>query len=269
MPRKTAVEASRGTTFRLPPEGLKVITDEKHPLYDPRVNLPINEGLVLSIMVVGFKSVLKVWKDGSDLYVIDGMQRWKAAIEANRRFKAEKKETVEVEFQLERGDDGDVFGVAVTLNENRQDANPIERARKASRLYAMGRAPEYIAAVYGWTVPQYRAHMALLVLARPVQDAVAADRIKLSAAAQLAKLTRDEQQTKLAELLAEGGKATVARVKKIVKGQKAADKIAWRPRGEIKKVAERMRGTTFGQGSAAVSLFAEVVAWIMGELDAK
>jgi len=30
-----------------------------------------------------------------------------------------------------------------------------------------------------------------------------------------------------------------------------------------------MRGTTFGQGSAAVSLFAEVVAWIMGELDAK
>jgi ParB family chromosome partitioning protein len=40
----------RGDVLNFKPEMLSVITDPKHPLYDERIELPVDEAMVLSIM---------------------------------------------------------------------------------------------------------------------------------------------------------------------------------------------------------------------------
>ena len=45
------------------PENLHLVTDKTHPLYDERVNLPIDEGMVLNIKELGVLEPIIVWKD--------------------------------------------------------------------------------------------------------------------------------------------------------------------------------------------------------------
>ncbi|MPU35299.1 hypothetical protein FK479_15890 [Klebsiella quasipneumoniae] len=45
------------------PEHLHLITDKTHPLYDERVHLPIDEGMVLNIAELGVLEPIIVWKD--------------------------------------------------------------------------------------------------------------------------------------------------------------------------------------------------------------
>ncbi|HBW7160890.1 TPA: hypothetical protein MFC29_003330 [Klebsiella pneumoniae] len=45
------------------PEHLHLITDKTHPLYDERVHLPIDEGMVLNIKELGVLEPIIVWKD--------------------------------------------------------------------------------------------------------------------------------------------------------------------------------------------------------------
>ena len=45
------------------PENLHLVTDKTHPLYDERVHLPIDEGMVLNIKELGVLEPIIVWKD--------------------------------------------------------------------------------------------------------------------------------------------------------------------------------------------------------------
>ena len=45
------------------PESLHLVTDKTHPLYDERVHLPIDEGMVLNIKELGVLEPIIVWKD--------------------------------------------------------------------------------------------------------------------------------------------------------------------------------------------------------------
>lgn len=45
------------------PEKLHLVTDKTHPLYDERINLPIDEGMVLNIKELGVLEPITVWKD--------------------------------------------------------------------------------------------------------------------------------------------------------------------------------------------------------------
>lgn len=44
------------------PENLHIVTDKAHPLYDERVNLPIDEGMVLNIKELGVLEPIIVWR---------------------------------------------------------------------------------------------------------------------------------------------------------------------------------------------------------------
>ena len=45
------------------PENLHLVTDKTHPLYDERIHLPIDEGMVLNIKELGVLEPIIVWKD--------------------------------------------------------------------------------------------------------------------------------------------------------------------------------------------------------------
>ena len=76
------------------PENLHLVTDKTHPLYDERVHLPIEEGMVLNIAELGVLEPIIVWKDPETglSCVVDGRQRVRHTLEANKRLLKEGKE---------------------------------------------------------------------------------------------------------------------------------------------------------------------------------
>ncbi len=241
MADKKALDAQRLNAFLVAPEDLVLIEDKTHPRYDPRVELPINEGLVTSILSEGFHSTIRAYRDGTKAVVLSGIQRTKAAREANRRLREKGLDPIRVEVRLERGDEGALFGVQVLANENRQDTSPMERARLLQRLIAFGRSEEQAGAVIGLDKTQAKRLLSLLDCAPQVQRAVEAGKCPPTAASKLAKLPREEQVAALDQVLAEGpsqrGKAaTVARVSKAIRKDNGPQPPS---RKEIKAAVER------------------------------
>lgn len=205
--------------FRADPDDLIIVEDPKHPLYDERVKLPLDENLVLNIMAHGVKVPVLGRKNGDKVEVVDGRQRVRAAREANRRLKKQGSEPVLVKIHIERGTDADLFGVTVLANELRQNDAPLTRAKKAQRLLDMGKSEEEVALILGGKVAALRQLLSLLDTSAAVQRAVEQGKVGIVAASKLAKLERAEQDKALAKL-------TTAAADGKVKGKAARNVVA-------------------------------------------
>ena len=66
------------------PENLHLVTDKSHPLYDERIHLPIDKGMVLNIKELGVLEPIIVWKDPENglTCVVVGRQRVRHTLEA-------------------------------------------------------------------------------------------------------------------------------------------------------------------------------------------
>src|SRR5581483_3579160 len=167
--KRTYGAAGRGDLLMFEPEVLQVITDPKHPQYDPRVELPVDEALVLSIMELGVITPLAISRDGEDVYVTDRRRRHKAAIEANKRLKKLGRPLVQGPCVWKRGDDTRLFEISIAANELRKGDGAVERAKKMQRLVEAGRSEEQIALTFGVTAKTGKSALALLECAKPVQ----------------------------------------------------------------------------------------------------
>lgn len=230
---KKTFNASRLNAFAFNPDDLVIIgldTDDGwgHPLYDERIGLPVDEPMVLNIMVHGVLEPVLVRKNGELAEVVDGRQRVRAAREANRRLAAEGKELVLVPAMPRRGDDARMFGVMVSANELRRDDGPLQKATKCARYMDMGRSEEDASIQFGVSVSTIRAWLRLLDCSSGVIEAVEAGRLTATAAGKLAKLPREEQEKALGELTDSPGKPTVA---------KAAEKARTKSGGPLKPMA--------------------------------
>src|ERR1700743_1127639 len=69
------------------PKDLTIVTDERSPLYDERVDLPVDEALVDSIVDQGVLEAILVRKnpETGKTEVVNGRQRGRATVEANKR----------------------------------------------------------------------------------------------------------------------------------------------------------------------------------------
>ena len=185
-----------------------IVTDTTHVLYDERVHLPLDEKLVLNIMVRGVIEPITVRKNGEKkgkpiVEVVDGRQRVRAVREANKRLAAEGKERLRIPAVRKRGDDADIFGIMVGTF-IRQDDLPISRAKKIIKYLNMGKSDREAAVAFGLNVQTVRASVSLLDCAQEVQDAVERREVATGVALTLAKLPRNEQVTALTELKKEG-----------------------------------------------------------------
>lgn len=229
-----------GSMTLVEPDQLTLIEDEAHPLYDPRVKLPLDEGMVRNIMAYGVKLPVIVRKNGSFLEVVDGRQRVKNAIEANRRLAKEGKEEMKIRIISERGTDDEMFGVLISTNENRQGDSPMTRAKKAAKFLAMGKTEAEVAVAFGMTNSETKQLLGLLECATPVQKAVEAG-LSVSAAYKLSKLPREEQVEALEAVKAGGGKTTVAKVRKAVAAKQGNHGPTPPTKKEIGKLVERLK----------------------------
>ena len=227
---KTAFDAPRINAYSVEPEKLVLITDKKHALYDPRVELPLKEEIVLSMMTIGYKGPpIQAFKDGDRAVVLDGRQRTKAAVEANKRLRAMKCEPLCVKVLFERGEEKSLFGIQMVGNANRQEDSDLELARKLQRSIDFGQTEEQAGLVLGLKPSRVKQLLSLLDLSPEVKSALEARKVSTSAAAKLAKLPREEQASLLeqAEKDTSGtkrgdkGRVRVSQVNKAVKAKKA------------------------------------------------
>ena len=137
------------------PEKLHLVTDKSHPLYDERVDLPVDEALVANIMFedTGVIEPIVIAKDPETgkIDVVDGRQRVKACVEANKRRKKQGLEPFQIAGIPKRGQAHVLAGLMASTF-IRQDDSPLGRAKKISRYIALGRTDEQAANQFGISV---------------------------------------------------------------------------------------------------------------------
>lgn len=240
------------------PEKLTLVKDPAHPLYDPRVHLPIDEAMVKNIMAMGILQAVVVCKnpETGDIEVVDGRQRVKNAIEANVRLDAKGCEPVLVPaIPRKTKASADNAGVMVSANELRTADTPLGRAGKMATLANYGKTPDDLAMIFGCTTQTVHATLALLECSAAVKTAVEAGKIGVGHARTLAKLSPAEQRAKVRELEAAGDSLkghAKARKQRAILGSESVPRM--RTRKEI--TAER---------DAATGVQRAVLQWVLGE----
>lgn len=237
------------------PESLHLVTDKTHPLYDERVHLPIDEGMVLNIKELGVLEPIIVWKDPETglTCVVVGRQRVKHTLEANKLLLNEGKAPLLVPGVVKRGSANQMAKYMVSENEIRRPDTPLGRAKKMSDALDRGLDEDDIAVLFGCSVQTVRATLSLLAT-QAVREAVEAGTITVTQARQLASLKPEEQREKVKQIETATAGITgheKARRQRQVLGE-AKPRI--KSRKEITKALEDASGE-----------YAEALRWVLGE----
>lgn len=196
--------------YTLNPEKLVIVTDKANPLYDERVTMELDETFVLSIMAHGVLEPVLIRRNGDFFEVVDGRQRVRGAIEANKRLPKNKQ--VRVPVITRRDDDKESTLIMIVTNEQRQGDSPVVRARKANRALEAGNSKEEVARSFRTSVAGLKNLLAILDTTSDVQAMFDRDQVPVTVASRIARLPREQQGQAMADLIAQGG-ATKAAVR--------------------------------------------------------
>jgi ParB family transcriptional regulator, chromosome partitioning protein len=237
------------------PDVLVLVTDMASPLYDPRVELAVNEDLARNIDAYGVLQPISVLKntETGQTEVVVGRQRTKAARLANEWRRSRGEKPLQIPAQVYRGERRSALTAIIGENELRDAETPLGRAEKMRRLMAMGYGEEEVAVAFGCKPATITATLALLECCQDVQSAVEANLLNVTHARRLAKLPPDEQREKLKELSEAGSGVTGharARRQRAVMGD---DK----PRMKTRKSIEHELATSTGER-------AQALRWVLG-----
>ena len=199
---------------------------DEHPLYDKRVKLPVDVNMAKDMLMNGFRGSIEVRANGSRWEVVFGRQRVKAARLAKQMAEEQGKEAPFVKCIPQSGSDAELFGVMIGENVHRRGFGVLETADKLSRYINLGRSEEEAAVTFGMSKQNVKNLLKYGKLTGNVRKAVEKEEISPSAAAELADLSREEQEDELKVLLnnaMKGVKPTKAAAKKSVKKRKGGD----------------------------------------------
>ncbi|HBY5947663.1 ParB/RepB/Spo0J family partition protein [Klebsiella pneumoniae] len=238
------------------PEKLHLVTDKTHLLYDERISLPIDEGMVLNIAELGVLEPIIVWKDPETGFtcVVAGRQRVKHTLEANKLRLKEGKEPLLVPGVVKRGTANQMAKYMVSENEIRRPDTPLGRAKKMSDALDRGLGEDDIAVLFGCSVQTVRTTLSLLDATQAVREAVEAGTVTVTQARQLGTLPPEEQREKVKEIESATAGTTgheKARRQRAVLGE---TKPRLKSRKEITKALESAEGE-----------YASALRWVLGE----
>lgn len=212
--KKKAPVGTRMSTYAYAPQDLVIIgldTEDgpEHPLYDPRIKLPLDKHMVANVEAWGIKENVLITKSDAKHpgrpVVVAGRQRvrWARAANENITKRAQGEALHQVLTNLEKGDENELAGIMVLENEIRKDDDMITKARKAQKLMTVNKfSAAQVANVFGVSVPSLRVWLKVLQTSPKVQAAVDAKKITASAALALMELPMDKQDEALAGLIA-------------------------------------------------------------------
>lgn len=195
--------------WAIEPEKIKVVTDPKHPLYDDRVDLPVSESLVLNILFEpdgknpqGVLRPVDCIRDPEtgDILLVDGRQRHKAILEANRRLRKQGREPLRLRWIPRRGTEKSQAALMVSSNHHAQEETPLGQAKRALSLMERGFDHDDIGKILGKSPATIKNLVALLDAPAAVRKAVESEQISVSDGYKLAKLEPDEAKKRVEEL---------------------------------------------------------------------
>jgi len=194
-----------GTLFTIAPERLVIITDKKHPLYDPRVEKPLTSEFIDSIVAMGVIEVIIVHKDGDKLVVTSGRRRTRGAIAANKLRAERGLPPLEVQVRLRREvDDASTFETNIISNAHRENDDVIANAENALRyINTFGRTEDNAARIWGVGVATIKIWVKVADLIPEVRAAVRAGQLSFhDAIKNLSGVSRSEQKAALERFIA-------------------------------------------------------------------
>jgi len=186
-----------------------------HPLCDKESNdAKLVEADVKFTMKHGVIQPISCKRDGDRLLVVFGRGRTRLLREANERLMADGGKPWLMPVQIVLGDETKMLALKHGENSHRREINPMARAREALELSQ--KMPEQEAAdTLGLGLHQFRNVLKLNNLGPVATKALLKGEIKETGAVHMAGLSEADQETKIAELLAEaatnGGKKPTVR----------------------------------------------------------
>lgn len=189
------------------PEEITVVTDKKHYLFQSRAIDPLDEQMINSIIEHGVLEppiVVPAGQDaeGSDVYeVVDGRQRVRCAVEANRRLENRKDRLRRIVCKVkDAGAESHGVRLKNILNEHRKEADPMTRAEGMAEYMSVG-YDKAATAVDFWTSEKtVDRHLSLLKLDKKLQQAVREKKVTLVDALELGKVSHKEQRAAVERL---------------------------------------------------------------------
>lgn len=269
---------SKSDLLRMDPDKLTIVTDPGHELYDERIDLPVEEDKVASVLALGvFDTVLirengrhppGVFPDGATplvLEIIDGRQRVRWAREANRRLKAVGKPPITVPCRVVHaaGDEKIAMEIMIASNELRTADPPSVSSAKALRMQERGATVEAIARALGKPVTETKHLLAMAGLDHASKEALDKGVLPLVDAERLASLPKAERVALVKEAAAspEAKKKTKQILAKQAEARRAPARSYVRAVRTKAEIAEAMAGfKQDGQGY-------KVLAWVLGQRD--
>ena len=182
---------------RLVSPDIDSLEGEKHPLFDDRVFMPLQEGHINLAMKHGIPQNVIVRKNGESLEVVDGRRRTLIAREANLRLVASGEEPIRLSVTIKRGDEISSMAVMVMANELRTPDEIYNKAKKANRLIEKGADVEEVAEYFSVTTTTIKNWLKLLEMSDRVQKGCRTGLVNVSEAIQWVK----EDHAKQDELL--------------------------------------------------------------------
>jgi ParB/RepB/Spo0J family partition protein len=187
-------DAVRGSHFKLRPDQCTIVgldTDDgaEHPLWDKRIRLPIDPGMVASIKARGVVQPIRVAVEDGVYYVVAGRQRVRHA-----RIAVEQGTEVLIPAIAEKMGDVERHAEIATMeNAIRRDDSVLEKASEAQRALDREVPIAQVAVRFGVTVATIQNWTSLLGLAAPVKKAIEAGVVAPTAAAKWASLPKADQ----------------------------------------------------------------------------
>lgn len=247
-PRKTAVDAPRGTFFWLDPHdprlklvGVDVRTGQtkpdgpEHYLYDTRAFRTILPERVSNYRHYGVKTAIHIVIDGDDYLVEDGRGRLIGARLVADIQRAAGEEIIRIPAVVAKGDEVHLFGLSRALNVHDAD-DTLTNAKNAQRMLDMGSALATVAVTFGVSDQTIRNWTAMLSLSPEVMAEVVNGELSGTAAIQLASLPKAEQSKVLTEAKASGEKLTVEKMQRTVR-EKTGKPAGNTPKDRLGKIA--------------------------------
>lgn len=260
----------RADLLFFPPEDLTIIEDSKHPLYDPRVDKPLEEVDVRNVDDNGILEPIAVRRNGEKdgkpiIEVVFGKTRTRWAREVNKRRRAAgRKDLLKVPCVMKRGDDKTIFKMMAIENAIRHDNSPMGTANLMNRLIAMGGTEEEASVTFGLHIQTVKEHLKLLDLHPTIQKHVETGVVGATLAAQeFSKIPREEQVAKFEELREAGtlkGAAAKNNIRRL-RDAKPAQKVAkMRRRKELMAALKALKKL----GTQDAILAHSVIKWVLG-----
>jgi ParB family transcriptional regulator, chromosome partitioning protein len=264
---KKPIDGSSMNAYKVDPDNLVVVgidTNDgpEHPLYDERIELPIDPMMVENIIALGVREpvIVRKNKESGEPEVVDGRRRVLHAREANKMLKEQGKDELQIPVIISTDSEEKVIGMSISLNELRLQDTMMTKARKAARLTERGMSDEEVGVYFGVTRVAIGQWKKLLSLSKKVQKLINDGKVSATAAAKLADLEGEEQEKAIEEILSEGSKVSSRSIKK--KRADKDDKAVAPNKRRMKKLVDQWQSYE----SEISEDFIRGVRWASGDL---